>query len=65
LFNFYFSHCPYCGNELVVLPDNIHVDMMTIIYEEMDGPSSLEDGLFLDEIPSKEVVDKVRGLKEG
>lgn len=62
LFNFYFSHCPYCGNGLVVLPDNIHVNMMTTIYEGMEGASSLEDGLFLDEIPSKGIVDKIRGL---
>ena len=47
------------------MPDNIHVDLMTVIYEHMEGPSSLEEGLSLDEIPAKDIVKRIKGLKEG
>ena len=65
LYDFHFSHCPYCGKEFFVLPDNIHADLMTVIYERMEGPSSLEEGLPLDEIPAKDIVKRIKGLKGG
>jgi len=65
LYDFHFSHCPYCGKEFFVLPDNIHIDMMAVIYERMEGASSLEGGLSLDEIPAKDIVKRIKGLKEG
>ena len=62
LHNFYFLHCPYCGKEMISLPDNIHVHMMNVVYEEMGDPSSLEEGLSLGDIPDKGIVKRIKGL---
>lgn len=64
LYNFYCSYCPECGKKMISLPNSVHVAAMGVIYEQMGDPSSLEDGLFLYEMPDERVVERILGLKD-